>query len=39
MIGHLCDCKRKALNYDSLFDMELWINKGIIYRRNGGNLF
>jgi ABC-type multidrug transport system fused ATPase/permease subunit len=33
MIGHLCDCKRKALNADDLFDTELWIEKGEIKRR------
>jgi len=28
LIGHLCDCKRKSL--DIKFDMELWIEDGII---------
>jgi ABC-type dipeptide/oligopeptide/nickel transport system ATPase subunit len=33
MIGHLCECKRIALNADQFFDMELWIENGLINRR------
>ena len=25
MIAHLCECKRKAINADKLFNLELWI--------------
>jgi len=33
MVGHLCKCKRVALNVEALFDMEIYINNGLIYRR------
>jgi ABC-type multidrug transport system fused ATPase/permease subunit len=33
MIAHLCECKRKAINADKLFNLELWIENGIISKR------
>lgn len=33
MIAHLCQCKRKAINADKLFNLELWIENGIISKR------
>lgn len=33
MIGHLCDCKRRSMNADKLFDMELCVEDGLIHRR------
>jgi ABC-type Mn2+/Zn2+ transport system ATPase subunit len=33
MVGHLCDCKRAAMNVETLFNMEIYINDGLITRR------
>jgi ABC-type transport system involved in cytochrome bd biosynthesis fused ATPase/permease subunit len=33
MVGHLCDCKRDALNVNKIFNMEIYINNGLITRR------
>ena len=30
MIGHLCDCKRKEINADKIFDLELLVENGLI---------
>jgi ABC-type multidrug transport system fused ATPase/permease subunit len=33
MIAHLCECRRKAINADKLFNLEIWIENGIISKR------
>jgi ABC-type multidrug transport system fused ATPase/permease subunit len=33
MIAHLCDCKRIALDADSLFNLEFWIQDGVIRQK------
>lgn len=37
MVGHLCDCKRKKLNSDDMFDLELWIENGLIKKKRSKN--
>lgn len=33
MIAHLCHCKRKALDADSLFNLEFWVEDGVIQQK------
>lgn len=30
MVAHLCNCKRTALNADTMFNMEIYVNNGLI---------
>ena len=33
MIGHLCECKRKMMNVNTIFNMEIYVENGQISRR------
>jgi ABC-type multidrug transport system fused ATPase/permease subunit len=33
MIAHLCHCKRKALDADTLFNLEFWVEDGVIQQK------